>query len=109
MVKALTRGGDPKAYKIEQIHEQFRPLIETLDSQFSIRVDDLPIEIPYINFDIPKFDKSIDELHIKNITLVHDFDEFSNASDLIIANRLDNQIKPFSGKIFSRDIFSSDE
>lgn len=53
MVKALTRGGDPKAYKIEQIHEQFRPLIETLDSQFSIRVDDLPIEIPYINFDIP--------------------------------------------------------
>ena len=61
------------------------------------------------DIEIIVFDKSIDELHIKNITLVHDFDEFSNASDLIIANRLDNQIKPFSGKIFSRDIFSSDE
>jgi len=61
------------------------------------------------DIEIIVFDKSIDELHIKNITLVHDFDEFSNASDLIITNRLDNQIKPFSGKIFSRDIFSSDE
>ena len=61
------------------------------------------------DIEIIVFDKSIDELHIKNITLIHDFDEFSNASDLIIANRLDNQIKPFSGKIFSRDIFSSDE
>ena len=61
------------------------------------------------DIEIIVFDKSIDELHIKNITLVHDFDEFSNASDLIIANRLDNLIKPFSGKIFSRDIFSSDE
>ena len=61
------------------------------------------------DIEIIVFDKSIDELHIKNITLVHDFDEFSNSSDLIITNRLDNQIKPFSGKIFSRDIFSSDE
>ena len=61
------------------------------------------------DIEIILFDKSIDELHIKNITLVHDFDEFLNASDLIVTNRLDNQIKPFSGKIFSRDIFSSDE
>ena len=61
------------------------------------------------DIDIIVFDKSIDQLHIENITLVHDFDEFSNSSDLIITNRLDNQIKPFSGKIFSRDIFSSDE
>jgi len=55
------------------------------------------------------FDQSINELHIKNITLFHDFNEFVDRSDLIIANRLDNQIKPFSDKIFSRDIFSSDE
>ena len=61
------------------------------------------------DIEIIVFDKSIDELHIKNVTLVHDFDEFLDSSDLIITNRLDNEIKPFSGKIFSRDIFSSDE
>ncbi len=61
------------------------------------------------DIEIIVFDESIVELHIKNITLVHDFYEFANASDLIITNRLSNQIKPFSGKIFSRDIFSSDE
>jgi len=61
------------------------------------------------DIEIIVFDESIVELHIKNITLVHDFYEFAIASDLIITNRLNNQIKPFSGKIFSRDIFSSDE
>ena len=61
------------------------------------------------DIEIIVFDESIVELHIKNITLIHDFYEFANASDLIITNRLNNQIKPFSGKIFSRDIFSSDE
>jgi len=61
------------------------------------------------DIEIIVFDESIDELHIKNITLVHDFYEFADVSDLIITNRLNNQIKPFSGKIFSRDIFSSDE
>ena len=61
------------------------------------------------DIEIIVFDESIVELHIKNITLVHDFYEFANASDLIITNRLNNQIKPFLGKIFSRDIFSSDE
>ena len=55
------------------------------------------------------FDQSISELHIKNVSLVDDFEDFANKSDLIITNRLDKRIKPFASKIFSRDIFSSDE
>jgi UDPglucose 6-dehydrogenase len=55
------------------------------------------------------FDQSISELHIKNVSLIDDFEDFANKSDLIITNRLDKRIKPFASKIFSRDIFSSDE
>jgi UDPglucose 6-dehydrogenase len=55
------------------------------------------------------FDQSIKELEIPDLLLLNDFKKFTEISDLIIANRLDNEILPFSKKIFSRDIFSSDE
>jgi len=55
------------------------------------------------------YDPSSDTIPYKNISLVKDFDDFVQKSDLIITNRLDDQIRPFASKVFSRDIFSSDE
>ena len=55
------------------------------------------------------FDPSIKKLETEDATLIIDFKKFIELSDLILANRLDNEIKPFSDKVFSRDIFSSDE
>ena len=55
------------------------------------------------------FDPSITELEIEDATLIIEFKEFIELSDIILANRLDTEIKPFSDKVFSRDIFSSDE
>jgi len=55
------------------------------------------------------FDPSIKKLEIEDATLIVNFKEFIELSDLIVANRLDNDIKPFSDKVFSRDIFTSDE
>ena len=55
------------------------------------------------------FDPSIKKLETEDATLIIDFKKFIELSDLILANRLDNDIKPFSDKVFSRDIFSSDE
>lgn len=54
-------------------------------------------------------DPSLDSIPYKNISLVQDFEDFVQKSDLIITNRLDDQIRPFASKVFSRDIFSSDE
>ena len=45
---------------------------------------------------------------IEGVTLVRNFQIFTKNSDLIITNRLDDQIQPFSHKVFSRDIFSTD-
>lgn len=55
------------------------------------------------------YDPSSDSIPYKNISLVKDFDDFVQKSDLIITNRLDDQIRPFASKVFTRDIFSSDE
>ena len=55
------------------------------------------------------YDSSLITLDLDNILLVDSFDNFTESSDLILTNRLDDQIRPFASKIFTRDIFSSDE
>jgi len=54
------------------------------------------------------FDSSIQESGF-DIEFIDDFSSFAEMSDLIIANRMDDMIKPYTHKVFSRDIFSSDE
>lgn len=40
--------------------------------------------------------------------VVRDFDEFTERSDVIIANRMDEQIKKYQDKVYTRDIFERD-
>jgi UDPglucose 6-dehydrogenase len=60
------------------------------------------------NIGIIVYDDSTNSIQLEGVTLVKDFEDFTNNSDLIITNRLDDQIQPFSSKVFSRDIFSTD-
>jgi UDPglucose 6-dehydrogenase len=60
------------------------------------------------NIIIIVYDDSINSSEIEGVTLVREFKTFIKNSDLIITNRLDDQIEPFSHKVFSRDIFSTD-
>ena len=60
------------------------------------------------NIGIIVYDDSTNSIQLEGVTLVKDFETFTNNSDLIITNRLDDQIQPFSHKVFSRDIFSTD-
>jgi UDPglucose 6-dehydrogenase len=60
------------------------------------------------NISIIIYDDSNNPVEIEGVTLVQDFQIFTKNSDLIITNRLDDQIQPFSHKVFSRDIFSTD-
>ena len=60
------------------------------------------------NISIFIYDDSNNSIEIEGATFVQDFQIFTKNSDLIITNRLDDQIQPFSHKVFSRDIFSTD-
>ena len=42
------------------------------------------------------------------VPVVSSFEEFVDASDLIVANRLDSRLEGYEEKIYSRDIYSVD-
>lgn len=54
------------------------------------------------------YDQTIKQLNIEGVELIGNFNAFVKTSDLIISNRLDDRIKKYSSKLFSRDIYSTD-
>ena len=43
-----------------------------------------------------------------NSKVITDLEEFKNISDVIVANRLSDEIKDVQDKVYTRDIFNSD-
>lgn len=54
------------------------------------------------------YEPVLKETHFYNSTVFTDLDEFKSISDLIIANRLVDEIKNVAYKVFTRDLFGSD-
>jgi len=61
------------------------------------------------NIKVIIYDESVQGNEVEIASVEKDFKKFTHDSDCIITNRLDKKIKPFISKIFTRDIFSSDE
>jgi UDPglucose 6-dehydrogenase len=61
------------------------------------------------NIEVIVYDLSIVNADIDGIIMTDNFEDFVNQSDVILTNRIDNKINEFSDKVFTRDIFSSDE
>lgn len=54
------------------------------------------------------FEPALREEDFYNSRVIKDFDEFKNISDVIVANRLDDEIKDVIDKVYTRDLFSRD-
>lgn len=54
------------------------------------------------------YEPVLKETHFYNSTVFTDLDEFKSISDLIIANRLVDEISDLSDKVFTRDLFGND-
>ena len=54
------------------------------------------------------FDPSLKEDTFDGMTVVHAFDEFCKRSDVIVANRMDEQLKAVKEKVYTRDIYFRD-
>ena len=54
------------------------------------------------------YEPALKEKSFFNSRVIRDLDEFKNVSDVIVANRLENDILDAKEKVFTRDIFGSD-
>ena len=61
------------------------------------------------NTNIFVFDPEIKKEDLADISLITDIDEFISKSDLIIANRFDAELSNCKEKVFTRDIFGTDD
>jgi UDPglucose 6-dehydrogenase len=54
------------------------------------------------------YEPSLSEKEFYNSRVINDFDEFKKVSDVIVANRLSEDLKEVEGKVYTRDLFSRD-
>lgn len=54
------------------------------------------------------YEPVLKETHFYNSTVITDLDEFKSMSDVVVANRLVDEIKDVESKIFTRDLFGGD-
>ena len=54
------------------------------------------------------YEPALDEDTFFNSKVINDFDQFAAQSDLIIANRLTDELDSVSDKVFTRDLFGAD-
>ena len=61
------------------------------------------------NTNVIIYEPTIKEEEIKGIKVVNDFKSFANQSDVIIANRFEEQLKGIESKLYTRDLYNRDE
>ena len=54
------------------------------------------------------YEPTLKENNFFNSRVIRDFDEFKRISDVIIVNRLDDNVKDVKEKIYTRDLFARD-
>ena len=54
------------------------------------------------------YEPTLNEDEFFNSRVIKDLDEFKNLSDVIVANRLNDDLKDVKDKIYTRDLFSRD-
>lgn len=54
------------------------------------------------------YEPTLDADTFLNSKVINDFDEFAERSDIIVANRMSEELKPVIDKVYTRDIFGRD-
>ena len=52
------------------------------------------------------YEPTLNEEIFNECKIIHDLEEFKNISDIILANRLDDNLKQVSKKVYTRDLYS---
>lgn len=60
------------------------------------------------NIELVIYEPTLDEDTFDSNKVINDFEEFKSISDVIIANRLSDELKEVRDKVYTRDVFSRD-
>ena len=60
------------------------------------------------NLEIIIFEESLEDQYFLNCKVCKDFEKFKKVSDIVIANRMSDNLNSISEKVFTRDIFQLD-
>src|SRR5690606_21939549 len=60
------------------------------------------------NDDVVIYEPSLETEEFEGFRIVSNFDEFKEISDVIVANRLSEELKEVKEKVYTRDLFSRD-
>ncbi len=60
------------------------------------------------NVEVIIYEPSIDGHEFEGYKVIHDFNEFKQMSDVIVANRLSDELKDIRDKVYTRDLFTRD-
>ena len=78
---------------------------EGSDNMKESSVIDIIKKIKKQNIPIIIYEPLINNKKFMGLNVIQDFDEFVSSASLILANRFNQELEPFMGKIFTRDIF----
>ena len=54
------------------------------------------------------YEPSLDKETFEDVPVTHDLEEFRKKSDIILANRVSEELLPVKDKVYTRDLFSRD-
>jgi UDPglucose 6-dehydrogenase len=78
------------------------------DNYRSSSVQGIVKRIKAKGIEVVVFEPTLSQESFFNSRVIKDFDKFQNMSDVIVANRITNQLNKFMDKVYTRDIFNSD-
>ena len=82
---------------------------EDSDNFRSSSIQDIMKKLKQHSINLIIFEPVLNQSKFEGFKVFANFKDFESKADIIVANRLDDKIKPYIKKIFTRDIFSRDE
>ena len=103
ITKTLLESGKDKTIGIYRLSMK-----KGSDNYRNSSINDIINELIKENYKVIIYEPTINDSSYLGATINNDLSSFTNESDIIVANRVDQKILDVQDKIFTRDIFSRD-